>query len=420
MSTEVWQQRAERVIPGGVSSNVRLLSPRRFFTHGSGARLWDVDGRAYVDYLLGQGPAFLGHGHPVVTAAVAEAVAKGMVYGAQHPLEVEAAERFVEAVGWAEQVRFGVSGTESDHAALRLARAVTGRRRVVRFAGTYHGWLDSVLIDYQRGWPAPASAGQPTDALADWLVVPYNDPTTLADVFDRYPDQIAAVILEPVMCNAGVIPAEDGFLQFVRETCTTAGAVLIFDEVITGFRLGLGGAAEYYGVTPDLAVYGKALAGGWPVSALAGSADLMSELGTGRVNHSGTFNASVMAAAAVSATLQVLTEDPPYARISEHGTRLMRDLAELGDNHGFPLRIQGVPAAFHVGIALDPDDTKPITDYDGLARLDLQQYAKLTADFAEQGLWVAGRGVWYVSAAHTDADADAAVTAVDAVLRSKS
>lgn len=414
--TASWIARAERVIPGGVSSNVRLTAPRRFFTRGSGARLWDVEGREYVDYLLGQGPAFLGHAHPAVTKAVADATASGMVYGAQHPLEVLAAERFLQAVTWADQVRFGVSGTESDQAALRLARAATGRRRVLRFAGTYHGWLDNVLIDYRNG-TAPASAGQPEDALGDWIVIPYNDPAALRAAFAEHADQIAAVIAEPVMCNNGVIAPIDGFLQLLRDACTSAGTVLIFDEVITGFRLALGGAAEYYGVTPDLAVYGKALAGGWPVSALAGRRELMSRFATGGVNHSGTFNASVMAAAAVVATLDVLVTHPPYARIRAHGSALMTNLIALGDKHGIRLRVQGLPAAFHVGIATDPtDNNEPITDYAGLARLNLDRYAELASLFAKQGLWVAGRGVWYVSAAHTDDDAHDALAAVDTVL----
>lgn len=416
MSTTSWRERAEAVIPGGVSSNVRLSAPRVFFTGGSGSRLRDVEGREYVDYLLGQGPAFLGHGHPKVTEAVSAAVAGGMVYGAQHTLEVEAAEALIDAVGWAEQVRFGVSGTESDQGALRLARAVTGRSRAIRFTGSYHGWLDNVLIDYQAGNNAPASAGQSAESLAEWLVLPFNDTAAVEAAFRDHGDDVAAVIVEPVMCNNGVIPAAPGFLDLLRTLCTKHGVVLIFDEVITGFRLARGGAAEYYGVTPDLAVYGKAVAGGWPVSAMAGSRELMGPIASGVVNHSGTFNASTMASAAVLATQKVLIEDPPYERIAAHSARLREGLTEAARRHDVPLHIQGVDAAFHVGIRADPADGGEILRYEELNRLDLARYARLSHLFAERGLWVAGRGVWYVSSAHVPEDADLAVAAFESAL----
>ncbi|WP_194927111.1 aspartate aminotransferase family protein [Catenulispora pinisilvae] len=416
------RDRAEAVIPGGVSSNVRLLAPRVFFERGAGPRLWDVEGNDYVDYLLGQGPAFLGHAHPRVTEAVAQAVRSGMVYGAQHVLEVEAAERFIAAVRWPDLVRFGVSGTESVQGALRLARAATGRRRLLRFAGHYHGWVDNVLMDFGAEGGGPASLGQPADALADWLVAPFNDTEALAEVFSAHGEEIAAVIVEPMMCNQGAIVAERDFLEALRALATAHGTVLIFDEVITGFRLALGGAAEHYGVTPDLAVYGKALAGGWPVSALAGREELMGRFGTGEVNHSGTFNASVMAAAAVVATLEVLTEDPPYERVADHGTRLRAGLAELGDKHQVPLRIQGLPAAFHVsfGGPRSAGGSAPVRDLSGLRELDLVRYADFSRLLAEHGVWVAGRGIWYVSAAHGDAELSDALDRVDAALAADS
>jgi len=420
--TTALRTRAERVIPGGVSSNVRLLAPRVFFERGAGPRLWDVEGNDYVDYLLGQGPAFLGHAHPRVTEAVARAVRSGMVYGAQHVLEVEAAERFIEAVRWPDLVRFGVSGTESVQGALRLARAATGRRRLLRFAGHYHGWVDNVLMDFGPGGGVPATLGQPADALADWLVAPFNDTDALAEVFSAHGEEIAAVIVEPMMCNQGAIVADPGFLAALRSLATAHGAVLIFDEVITGFRLALGGAAEHYGVTPDLAVYGKALAGGWPVSALAGRADLMARFGTGEVNHSGTFNASVMAAAAVVATLEVLAEDPPYAGVADHGTRLRAGLAALGEKHQVPLRIQGLPAAFHVSFG-GPGSavgTGPARDLGGLRELDLVRYAEFSRLLAGHGVWVAGRGIWYVSAVHGEAELSDALHRVDAALAADS
>ena len=392
--------RALRRLPGGVGSNVRLASATAFFARGEGARLWDVDGNEYIDYLLGQGPNFLGHAPPPVMAAVADACRNGIVYGAQHPLEVEAAERLCEVLRWPDMVRFGLSGTEMVQAALRLARAVTGRRKFISFEGHYHGWLDNVLVAVDGATPGPASAGQWPEHLADTVVLPWNDADLLADRIAEQGEEIAAVIMEPMMCNAGAIEPSDAFLPHVRRLCDAHGVVLIFDEVITGFRLAPGGAAERFGVVPDLATYGKAMAGGWPVSALAGRGDLMERFGSGAVNHSGTFNGSVMAAAATLATLDLLTSRPPYAAIADVGGALMAALPELGRDHDLPLRVQGVPAAFHVSFG--PPDA--VHDYRGLARLDGERYARLAEALQDHGVWVAPRGIWYVSAAHGDGE----------------
>ncbi|NED97834.1 aspartate aminotransferase family protein [Phytoactinopolyspora alkaliphila] len=386
--------RARELTPGGVHSNVRLNAPSVFFERGAGAWLWDVDGRDYVDYLLGQGPNFLGHAPTRVNEAVAAEARRGSVFGAQHVLENEAGELFLDTIGWAERVRFGATGTESDQAALRLARAATGRQKFVRFAGTYHGWLDNVLVKTVDGVTGPGSRGQLAHHVADSYVLPFNDVAALDATLSAH-DDIAAVIVEPVMVNNGVIPPVDGFLKHVRRLCDRHGVVLIFDEVVTGFRVALGGAAERYRVRPDLAVYGKAMAGGWPVSAVAGSAELM-DLFAGDVVHAGTFNGSVPACAAVIATLGILREDPPYARLEEYGATLMETIVEVGRAHGLPLRVQGLPMAFHVSFG----DPALVRDYTGLAVLDLDRYTRFSHTLADHGIWVAGRGIWYVSAAH--------------------
>lgn len=406
------KQRALALTPGGVHSNVRLVAPPVFFERGKGAWLWDVDGNDYVDYLLGQGPNFLGHAPDAVNAAVAEAMNSGAVFGAQHIFENAAGEIFLDTVGWAEQVRFGLSGTEADQIALRLARAATGRTKFIRFEGQYHGWLDNVLIKTVDGQTTVASKGQLASHLDDSIVLPFNDPAALDAAFADHADDVAAVILEPMMCNSGAIPPRDGYLQHVRALCDRYGVVLIFDEVITGFRIAKGGAADFFGVTPDLATYGKAIAGGWPVSALAGSADLMKPVGTGEVNHSGTFNGSVPACAAVTASLQHLRDRPPYERLRDHGTRLMEGIRDLGKKHDVPLRVQGQPMAFHVSFG----DPKPIHDYADLQHLDLQRYHQLTTVMAQHGLWVAGRGIWYVSTTHGDKELGTALDRLDAAL----
>ena len=251
------------------------------------------------------------------------------VYAAQHPLEVEAAEAICDALGWADMVRFNMTGTEAVQAAFRLARAVTGRKRIIRFEGQYHGWLDNVLIKFEPGPAQAASAGQLPEALEATIVVPWNDLDALRAALAEHRHDVAAVITEPMMLNQGAIEPKPGYLAGMKQLVAEAGALLIFDEVITGFRLALGGAAERFGVTPDLAIYGKAIAGGFPVSAIAGKAEFMQRFGTGEVNHSGTFNACVMAAAAVVASLRVLRCRP--ALCARCGLRRDADGGTAGD-----------------------------------------------------------------------------------------
>ena len=415
-ASQEWVARAAKVLPGGVSSNVRLAVHDTVFARASGPRLYDLQGRDYIDYLLGQGPAFMGHAHPEVNRAVAAAVGDGMDYGAQSTHESEATEKLLAAIGWADMARLGVSGGESDHGALRLARGATGRRLVIRFAGLYHGWYDNVLMAWDGNTGGVASKGQYPDQLADWIVLPYNDLAAAEAAFAERGDEIAAVILEPMVCNSGALMPVPGFLEGLRELCTRNGSVLIFDEVITGFRLARGGAAERYGITPDLAVYGKALAGGWPVSALAGRRELMELLGTGEINHSGTFNASVMASAAVSATMDWLTTHDPYPGLEQWGTRLMDGLAEVGRELGTNLHVQGLPMAFHLSFA---DTDEPAVDNLTLSAMDLARYARFATDLAEAGIWAAGRGIWYVSTTHGESELDETLSRFRTALQSE-
>jgi glutamate-1-semialdehyde 2,1-aminomutase len=400
--------RAAASTPGGVHSNVRLSGPRIFIDRAEGAWLWDVDGKDYVDHLLGQGPNFLGHAPPQVVEAVSRASRRGIIFGGQHRLELEAAEALLEAIGWADMVRFAVTGTEAVQAALRLARAHTGRTKIVRFEGQYHGWLDNVLVaPGTEGW-GPASGGQLAADLAESLVVPWNDQQAVRRVFEEHGAEIAAVITEPAMVNAGAIPPIEGYLTFLREVTNRYGSLLIFDEVITGFRLALGGGAERFGVTPDLATYGKAMAGGYPVAAFAGSAGVMERL-AGGVNHSGTLNGNAVGSAAVLASLTQLREDSPYERIEKYGTELMGQLPEIAARHGHVLNVHGFPAAFHVSFG-----SAQVTDWASLQALDLAQYDAFASHLVAHGIWVTGRGIWYTSAAHSISELDAVLERFDA------
>ncbi len=417
---------AKQTLAGGVSSNVRLLGKPHplFFDRAEGALIYDVDGNAYIDYVLAQGPMILGHSHPAVLDAVDDAMRRGQLYAGQHMLEIELSQKLVEIVPSAELCRFGLSGSEMVQAAMRLARAVTGRTMILRFEGHYHGWFDNVLISVappldQAGprhapYPVPGTTGQTPSALQDFYVLPFNDLALVEDLFARAGEQIAAVMLEPMMCNTGAIPPEPGYLQGLRRLCDQYGSLLYFDETITGFRLSLAGAQGYFGVTPDLSSFAKAMAGGFANAALVGKAEIMQRFAQD-VNHSGTFNSNVISMAASVAALAELEKDDGalYRHLDRIGTQLMEGLRDLGRRHQLPLHVQGLPCAFHVSFT----DHTPIRDYrDYALHCDKERYSVFTEAMLARGVRLIGRGIWYVSAAHTDEHVQRTLEAVDQVL----
>jgi glutamate-1-semialdehyde 2,1-aminomutase len=391
--------RAQKVLPGGVNSNVRLAVRDTFIVRGSGSRVWDSQGNEYIDYLLGQGPNFLGHANPEILDAVNAAMRDGLLFGAQNPLEIEAAERVLDAIQWADQLRFNVTGTEAVQAALRIARANTGKNKFIRFQGHYHGWLDNVLTNMRLGVGNPISLGQPMSSLSDCLVLPWNDLGAVSKAINDDHD-IAAIITEPMMVNSGAILPETGFLEGLRKICTEKKIVLIFDEVITGFRLSRGGAAQRFGVTPDLATYGKAIAGGFPVAAIAGSQKLLHRVGTGEINHSGTFNGYTGGSAAVIAAMKILSRPDMYSDLEKLGTTLMEGIKRLAVKHGAPLHIQGLPMSFHLSFGSD----EKIRNYEDLTKQNDTLYKSFVKRIWESKLWITDRGIWYVSMAHTTED----------------
>ncbi|MFA7579484.1 aspartate aminotransferase family protein [Castellaniella sp.] len=398
--THAFNHEMQKVVPGAVNSNIRLKPPKVVFRKAEGAYLWDVDGHMYVDYVLGQGPAFMGHANRHVNRAVAAAVQDGMVFGATASIELDAAKILLRALEWPEVVRFGMTGTEVDQAALRIARAVTGRTRFIRFEGHYHGWLDNVLSLSKNGQSLPASKGQVPEHLTESEMLPWNDLDALEQCLRERPNEFAAVIMEPVMVNNGAIEPVEGYLQGVRALCDQYGVVLIFDEIITGFRIHRQGAYGRYGVKPDLATYGKAVAGGWPVAVLAGSQEILKEFGTGVVNHSGTFNGSIMACAAVIAAQEYLDMTQPYDRVTQLGLELQGALDQAAGALGLPWRSQGLGPLFHTGFGA-PGVMK---NYADVAQLDNAGYEAFRAYLAFNGIWTTTRGTWYVSCAHTQDD----------------
>jgi glutamate-1-semialdehyde 2,1-aminomutase len=395
------------VLAGGVNSNIRLTE-RPFplcFTRGRGATLEDIDGHTYIDYVLGMGPVILGHNDARVGAAIIEAVGRGLTFAGQHPDEVEVAERICAAVPSVEMVRCTGSGSESVHAALRFARAATGRWKVFRFEGHYHGWMDTIYVGQrpdEEGPAAPAipgTPGQPAAALQDVLVLPWNKPEALEAAAHLYRGQIAAIILEPILCNTGVISAKPGYVEAIRAICDREQAVLIFDEVITGFRVALGGAQSLLGIRPDLTVFGKAIANGFPLSAVGGRRDIMEPVGAASVMHGGTYNGNLPAMAAARATLDALSEadGAVYRRITETGRTLMDGLRRIAAETGVAVLIQGPGPIFYMWFTAKPaiDDPRTAKTEGAEARTVFAQA------MLRRGVRLVPDGRWYVSASHT-------------------
>lgn len=416
----LWE-RARRVIPGGVNSNVKMEERPRplFFARAAGSRLVDSDGTEYIDYTCAYGPVILGHAYPAVVAAVQQAASRGFLYGGQHEGEIQLAERLADIVPCIEMVRLNSTGSEAVAAAVRLARAYTGRTLVVRFAGHYHGWLDEQLASTHppvEGAMTPVleSAGQPPSAGAHLLIAPWNDAEAVERLIAAHRGEIAAVLMEPIMCNAGVIMPAAGYLEEVRSLCTRQGIVLIFDEVITGFRVHLGGAQALLGVVPDIAVFGKAMANGFPMSCVAGRRSIMDLISSGRVVHAGTFNGSPLGVAAALATIDELMRrtDEIYPRLAAVGTQLMRGITDLAAARGIPVLLQGPGPVFYMWFT----DVRAITDYRTSAAVDRAPYARFAQTLLAKGVRVIPGGRWYVSFSHTDRDVDQTLEAVAAAL----
>lgn len=411
-------------IPGGASSNARLgISPTPLVIQsGRGPYLIDIDGNRLIDYYLGLGPMMLGHSPPAVIEAVKAQIDKGILYAGHSEIEMEAAELVCQLVPCAERVRFAATGTEAVQAALRLARAATGRRRIVKFEGHFNGWLDNVL------WSVAPSAeacgpvdhpskvggtpGQDPHAGDEVEVLGWND---VGAVERRLAERdVAAVIMEPAMSTTrGVIPPRPGYLEGVRAACSKTDTVLIFDEVVTGFRLSPGGAQKQFGVTPDLATFGKAIANGFPVAALAGRADLMTRFVTQPVMHAGTYNGHPVNMAATVATLRELGRGEVYSKIERSGRRLMEGISDILQRHSLAARVQGYPAMFQLAFGV----TEPIETFRDTFATDRPRYVRFATKLIERGVRVLERGLWLLSSEHDDDIIDFTLEAVEASIK---
>jgi glutamate-1-semialdehyde 2,1-aminomutase len=417
-------QRAQKSLLGGVSSPFRAKAAvPLYIAGGEGSRIRDVDGNSYIDYALAWGPLILGHSHPRLCEAVAKRAKVSHTFGAQHEDEYLVAERIQELVPCAERVAYTSSGTEAVQFVLRLARAATGRSRILKFEGHYHGWVDSISISYHPGAaeggphdsprPVLTSRGQTPNSADNLVISVWNSVTALEDAFRAYPGEIAAVITEPVLCNSGCLTPLPEYLEKIREITEQNGALLIFDEVITGFRQSLGGAQEYYGVIPDLATFGKAIAGGAALSAVVGSKEIMEQAVNGGVAFGGTFNGNPLALAAAGATLKELAADDGACLLQANqlGRQLMSIFRTAAQKHEIPLAVCGFGAAF----AIHFTERERLIEYRDTLEDDLDKLRRFVYRMLEEGILTLPDGRFYVSVVHTEDDIAMTAEAIDRI-----
>ncbi len=410
MDSHTLFERAVKVLPGGVNSPVRACKnvgcEPRFIEKADGSHIYDVEGRSYIDYVGSWGPMILGHNFPPVAEAVQQAVDNGLSFGAPCQAEVDIAELMVQMVPGLEMVRMVNSGTEAVMSALRVARGVTGRTKIIKFAGCYHGHSDSMLVKAGSGaltGGSPDSKGVTASTAGDTLTAQYNDLDSVAALLEANPGQVAAVIVEPVAANMGVIPPQKGFLTGLRQLCDQSGALLIFDEVITGFRLAPGGAQEYFGVRADLVTYGKIIGGGMPVGAYGGSRAHMEQVAPcGPIYQAGTLSGNPVAMAAGLAQLTCLHEHPEvYTNISQKGAMLASGLRQLAQERGLPIQVNQVSSLLTVSFT-----DKPVTGYAGACGSDLERFARYYRGMLAGGVYAAPSQfeAMFLSNAHTADD----------------
>ncbi len=427
--SEALFKQAMKLIPGGVDSPVRAFKSvgggPRFIEKGSGPYVWDADGNKYLDYVLSWGPLILGHAHPTVVDALTAAAKNGTSYGAPTRLESELAELVIDIVPSIEMIRFVTSGTEATMSALRLARAHTGRDKILKFAGCYHGHADMLLVQAGSGVATlglPDSPGVPAGTTGDTLVAPYNDLDAVRGAFDSYPDQIAAVIVEPIAGNMGFVKGTPEFLAGLQSLCRENGALYILDEVMTGFRVSLGGAQELFGLDPDLTCLGKVIGGGLPVGAYAGKRELMNAVAPkGPMYQAGTLSGNPLAMSAGLATLKTLVGTDAFSVASDRGAKLLDGIKKIGESNKIPLQTGHAGTMFGVYFLKEPG--VEIACFDSAkAHADTDRFTRYFNEMIDNGFYFAPSQfeAGFVSSEHTSDDIDRTLQAFEGFARRES
>lgn len=418
--SQAWFERAQRFTPGGVNSPARAFNgvgggAPAFIDHAKGAWITDVDGNDYVDYVGSFGPMILGHADPKVVEAVQKQAAKGLSFGAPTGLEVQLAELITDMVASIESVRMVNSGTEAAMTAVRLSRGYTGRKKILKFAGNYHGHVDALLVNAGSGaltLGIPGSPGVPETVVADTLVATYNDLESARQAFEQHGDDIACVMVEPVAGNMNCVPPVPGFLEGLRELCTANGALLVFDEVMTGFRVHPGCAQAHFGVTPDVTALGKIVGGGMPVGAVGGPAEVMKTLApTGPVYQAGTLSGHPLGMAAGIATLEQIRDGSVHQAIAPQLDTLLAGLHERAEAHGVPFTTQSAGAMFGMFFT----EAESITRFDEVAACDLDAFSRFFHGLLDNGVYIAPAAfeAAFISRTHDDAAIQATLEAAD-------
>jgi glutamate-1-semialdehyde 2,1-aminomutase len=421
---------AKAYLPAGASSNVRVYSHEPFpilFKNGNGPRVWDVDGNGYIDYLMAYGALILGHRHPTVIAAIRSQLEQGTMFGTTTQLEIEVAKLVTSAVPCAEMVTFANTGTEAIMAALRVARAFTGRDRIIKFEGHYHGHNDYVLFSVDAPPPVsglersptklPYFPGIPEDIRRTIIVAQWNDPASLERILRRNSSDVAAIITEPVMANQGVIPPDPDYLKQLRELTLKYDVLLIFDEVLTGFRIAKGGAQELYGVKPDLVCFAKAIGGGTPIAAIAGRKEIMNMIGPGRIGFGGTYNANPLSLAASKAALQTLFENDgeAFRRMADISSKLKANLTKTFAEAGFQVVINSVGPLLSIFFT----KLRRVSTYRQTFRVDLEKYKRFRDEMLKRGVYIQPNGLerMLLSAVHTEREVEETIEATKQSLK---
>ena len=419
-NSKILFERAVDSLATGVSTSFRtnVTSPPMYVDRAEGPCFFDVDGNQLIDYGLAWGPLIVGNNHPVLTKAVTDQLARGYTYGTQHLGEIELAEKMKSVVPGAERVIISNTGSEAVQAALRLARAFTGRDKFIKFEGHYHGWQNNVLVSNhpttaEFGATVADCGGQPAAEYSLTVTSPWNDLEALKSVLEKYSGQIAAVIGEPIAVNGGSCMPEPGFLEGMIKLCHEHGALCIFDEVITGFRIALGGAREYFNIVPDLSIYAKAMAGGFSISAVAGRKDVFETLIDGRTSHFGTYNGNPISVAASIATIQILSEPGVYDRMHAHGYAIREAIELAAKKNSKTLITTGTGAAFHVHFGLEVVPKS----YRDVMRADRSAGDRFRAEMLERGIYNLPAGRWYVGAMHSDVELEHVIDAIEGSMR---